>query len=82
MLSASTLIIKLIKFNYQLSEAGMCEVSSLGINLNFNEGLRLGLWKQNKALAVGLRWENHEGWNIDDSRIWVFKQFAYAEIVL
>lgn len=26
--------------------------------------------------------KNHEGWNIDDSRIWVFKQFVYAEIVL
>lgn len=25
---------------------------------------------------------NHEGWNIDDSRFWVFKQFVYAEIVL
>lgn len=26
--------------------------------------------------------EKHEGWNIDDSGIWVFKQFVYAEIVL
>lgn len=26
--------------------------------------------------------KNHEDWNIDDSRIWGFKQFVYGEIGL
>lgn len=71
MLSAATLIIRLIKFNYQLSEARMCEVSSLGINQNFNEGLHLGLWKQYKALPVGLRWE--KSWRL---KYWWFKDLG------
>jgi len=58
----------------------MCEVS-LGINLNFNEGLHLGLGKQHKALLVYGE-KSHKDWNIDDSRIWGFKQFVYGEIVL